>query len=206
MTIETLRRQYPFPLEKPKDLLPIDFGWISGAHNDVFSHYMKNTKIILEIGSFCGKSAKLALDSSPPDSTLICVDPWYFQLQETFFQDLDIPIPAKLPDVWELFRVNMWNYKERIIPIKLVSQMALFRIKEHNVEPDIVYIDGNHTFDGVITDLELVHQLFPKAQIFGDDWNYKNKMADVKEAVEYWAFHHQFKIQVHKNRVYRIVK
>lgn len=41
--------------------------------------------------------------------------------------------------------------------------------------PDIVYIDGDHRYMGVLQDLIMIHNLFPSALIIGDDWNFSSK-------------------------------
>jgi hypothetical protein len=56
----------------------------------------------------------------------------------------------------------------------------MHRVAEAGLEPDLVYIDADHGFDSVLNDFTSALDLFPKALIVGDDWNWDS----VRKAVE----------------------
>ena len=60
------------------------------------------------------------------------------------------------------------------------SVAGLEWLKSQGIQPDMIYIDGDHHYDAVVRDLEACSRLFPDAILVGDDFgNYK----DVSKAV-----------------------
>jgi hypothetical protein len=71
---------------------------------------------------------------------------------------------------------------------------GLRRIAEAGLEPDLVYVDADHSFEHVVADLQAAMDLFPKAAIVGDDWDWEG----VHTAIETLAKQRDFKYDVHK--------
>jgi hypothetical protein len=53
-------------------------------------------------------------------------------------------------------------------------------VAESRLEPDLVYIDADHRYESVVKDLSTALDLFPRAIIVGDDFNWD----EVRRAVE----------------------
>ena len=53
-------------------------------------------------------------------------------------------------------------------------------MRESNVHPELVYIDADHRYDSVVADLATAAELFPRATIVGDDWNWESVRAAVE--------------------------
>ena len=53
-------------------------------------------------------------------------------------------------------------------------------VAEARLVPDAIYIDADHSFEGVVADLTLALDLFPSAIIVGDDWDWEG----VRKGVE----------------------
>src|SRR5262245_4281382 len=131
---------------------------------------------LMEIGSWAGGSAitfGMALrDFAPPGSSLLCVDPWVpyvftrghagrqrtmtealgsgailrlfeHNLRAAGIDDLAIVLKAKSADAWPLLRPDSF---------------------------DLLFVDGDHRFDFVVTDLRLARTLVrPGGILCGDD-------------------------------------
>lgn len=84
--------------------------------------------------------------------------------------------------MFEVFKANIYEYKDRIIPIRATSIDGLKILKYLQVKPDMIYIDAGHEFDDVTRDIELALKLFPECKhIFGDDYNW----IGVQQAVQF---------------------
>lgn len=178
MSIENLRKQYPWPDKKPD--VPLKYsdrnmpeGWCHGNNVKMFKTLVdENTKVIIDAGSWLGLSAWHFLHLAP-NATVICIDTWMGSAEH---QNKDI-----LPVLYETFLVNMWDYRDRIIPIRLNSMAGFWEIYKHLIKPDLIYIDMAHDKESVIRDVDIAHRTFPDAQICGDDYTWQG----VREALEY---------------------
>ena len=87
---------------------------------------------------------------------------------------------------------NLWNHKydgkKGIIPMKMDGCEAQI-LKEMGVEPDLLYIDASHHYDGVMKDVSTAIDLFPSAHIVGDDWEYPDVQRAVKDCAQNMVFH-----------------
>lgn len=82
--------------------------------------------------------------------------------------------------LYETFLSECWDYRERIIPVRRKSIEGLKLVAEAGLTPDVIYIDGDHSYAAVHDDLVTALSLFPRSAILGDDWDWPG----VKQAVE----------------------
>lgn len=187
-TIKQLLNQYRFPTKKPKVRTRLHNGWFSDSNKKMFiKNLNESTKLVIEIGSWLGKSSRFILDKAP-NSTLICIDTW----QGSSEHKKKKRFTTILPVLYETFIVNMWSYKDRVIPIKMKSEKALPIIAQYNLHPDLVYIDGAHEYSCVVNDIDMIMQYFPNTKIVGDDYDRQS----VKKAVDDCAKKYNKKIEV----------
>lgn len=212
MIPKSIIRDFPWPEVKPK-LDFNSFGYFGIECEQVLGHYVKpTTEYILEIGSLLGLSTRFMLDKAP-NAVIACVDPLDITMDVNWFPE-GFKIPNPLPTLWDQFVANMWDYRQRVIPLRRMSQMGLFDLIGYGYTPDIIYIDGCHEYQAVVADLETCDRFWPNAAIFGDDWSLPTQVSTtngsytttVGDAVHYWATMKKYKIQLHKDRVYRIIK
>lgn len=89
-----------------------------------------------EIGVDRGRFSEYMLKNNP-EMSLLLVDPWYWKLRgESRYQST-----VK----------RMEKFGERAQIVRKTSYEAVFDVKDESL--DFVYIDGDHTFDYVMTDL-----------------------------------------------------
>jgi len=138
----------------------------------------RDVRVLLEIGSFLGGSARQWLTASP-DVIVICVDPW---------PDLDDSRPLidkhklgrvfrgqlrSAEGIYRSFVASMWNERSRVIHVRGTSADTLPTLHALGLKPDLVYIDADKRGAEIAT----CDELFPDALISGDDWNWSDGYA-----------------------------
>lgn len=143
--------------------------------SDIFTHLTNEEKlkllnlaqknrgyIFVEIGSYIGASScfiAAGIKKSLKKSQLYCVDTW----QNDAMSEVK-------KDTYPLFIENTSKYKEIIVPLRGTSVDVA---KTFNKKVDFLFIDGNHSYEGVKADVDA---WFPKLNaralvIFHDiDW------------------------------------
>lgn len=182
MSLETLRISQDIP---PKTVeasynFPLDGG---GRHLITDLIHTIDAKVMVEIGCFLGGSTRMWLESSPA-LIVVGIDTWegewhklieeyltnsLFKRCFRFIEDTDAFITSvkthgNLPSTLS----NLKDFGDRFIPIVGRSPESLKLLRDHKIDPDIVYIDA----DKKAEDLYAVHELFPNAAICGDDWSW----------------------------------
>jgi hypothetical protein len=131
-------------------------------------------KVIVEIGSWLGLSASLFLKHAP-ESTIVCIDHWRGSAEHRRNPDWR----RRLPTLYEQFLANMWESREHVIPVRARSTKGLAIVRECEIVPDLIYIDGAHDRPSVYADISTSATLFPGVPLLGHDWRF----ASVRTAV-----------------------
>jgi len=136
-------------------------------------------KIGAEIGVDTGRFSKVILDNIK-GVKLYLVDSW---AQGNYKRTGD--------DRCEQTLFRLKAFKEQITIIKNISTEAVKQVKDESL--DFVYIDGDHTFDYVVTDIiEWAKKVKKGGIISGHDY-YHFRDAGVIEAVDAYAKMHRVK-------------
>lgn len=186
---DALQSKYYFPGEK-SNLKFDDHGWFHEGSRELLSSVISpKTRHIIELGSWLGKSTRW-IARNAPNAKIIAIDTWEGSLEHKDNKEYR----KKLSRLYEQFLYNCWDYKDQIIPIRKTSARALLEIagdKRLCESVELVYVDGSHEYEDVIVDLELIYNLFPCAEIIGDDWDWVNKLNNnrltVREAVLFFC-------------------
>ncbi len=180
---KSLKEKYPFP-DKPTVPKYVS-GWsvwkeqITGLLRDI------PAPTVIEVGVWLGKTSLMILESIP-DSRLIAIDHWQGSVENQPGWYAHDPV---LPKLYETFIANVWEYKDRVVPIRQSSVTGLTDCKKEEIEPDLIYIDASHDYKSVLKDVTHACLLFPDAIVCGDDWHHR-AIGDgpmkprVREAVE----------------------
>jgi hypothetical protein len=67
---------------------------------------------------------------------------------------------------FQTFAVNLWDYRDRVIPVRDEAPGALYALAQLGIQPDLIYLDADKTG----RELEVCDRLFPGAILTGDDW------------------------------------
>jgi hypothetical protein len=197
--LEQLRLLYPWPEQRPP-LPPSTRGW-DGGGRDIVTRRMveRRVGVVLEIGSFLGLSTRTWL-SAVPDATIICIDPWYDHYDDDSGFRHWPDVVGK--NIYHLFLSSCWEFRDRIIPVRGTSPTTLQVVADLGVQPDLVYIDGDHAYESAWCDIETSHRLFPRAILTGDDWTWDKHTHPpraVREAVEDFAAARNWRVEASGN-------
>ena len=165
-------------------------GWTSPSQlsylvGQVFA--CPNGSVIVEIGVWKGRSAvAMGAACRGADKTVYAVDPWVDY--ETTKGSLQTRIQEfgeeSIESVYEQFlgRRRELSLEAQIVVIRAASADAAREWRGRR--PSMVFIDGQHSYEAVTTDLELWSSLLePGGILCGDDW----KLSGVRRAVRSFA-------------------
>lgn len=150
---------------------------------------------MVEVGAFLGGSAKTWL-AAHPGLSLICIDPWQGDWWTDYARKNGREDLAKIfsePDgPFQAFVSMVWDYRDRIIPVRGYSPAALEEIHAYGIQPDLLFLDSDKSGE----DLEVWQKLFPRAQITGDDWNWGSDGSfPIQDAVTEFSDRHGYAIE-----------
>lgn len=137
-------------------------GYINNKHPIVFNKMMDlapKSGTWVEIGSWMGKSASycvVELQRRNMSYMFHCIDPWTGSEEH---KDLKVIQEGKL---YEEFNKNVLPIRHLIHPHRMTSEEASKKFKDDSV--DVIFIDGDHSYEGVKKDLEC---WFPKIKSGG---------------------------------------
>lgn len=183
MSLDELRARYPWPATKPA-ADPEDHGWFQQCSRNLLGDRITpGTRLIVELGSWLGQSTRWLLERAP-QATIIAVDTWEGGPDHHHNAPKDPTLARLLPVLYEKFCVNMWAYRDRLIPMRSRSVDGLLELWDRcGLEPDLIYIDADHTTKAVIADIATATTWFPDAKIVGDDWCWETVRAGVEAFV-----------------------
>jgi hypothetical protein len=195
--LQTFAGQFPWPAERPAVPRPPERNWLFPALREMLAQSLSpQTRLVVELGSWTGRSTRYIADLAP-QARVIAVDHWEGSAEHA----QDPELAALLPRLYDTFLWECWNYRERIIPVRARSVEGLRRVRDAGLRPDLVYIDADHRYEGVVADLTAALEAFPEATIVGDDWDWES----VRTAVETVARERGLEIEPH-GTAWRIVR
>jgi len=144
-------------------------GWFSYDQlYDFFVNQSSDDSIIVEIGSFLGKSTKYLVDkvkASKKNVHVVAIDTFKGNQNENFHLDF---VSQHDGDIYQQFADNV--DLERITVLKEDSKDACNYFGNGTV--DFLMIDGDHSYDGVSADISnYFYKIKPGGYISGDDYN-----------------------------------
>lgn len=153
------------------------------------SKAIKN-KVIIEVGSWMGRSSRAIGDNLGEDCILYCVDHWQGSLSEkfdpnsshgkAFYMDGDYAYYTFLNNNRDLIE------KGKIIPIRMHNKSAATYFKENKIKADMVFIDAGHAYEEIKEDIKNWLPLVKEGgticghDFYPDGWTW----GGVKKAVE----------------------
>lgn len=179
--LRKLHRQSPYA-DFPRENYPEDVqGWHS--QHPLFAHLIRDIRpgLVIEVGTWKGGSAIHMADllrQSSVAGKIVCVDTWLGALE--FWLSQDDPIRYKAlrhqfgyPTVYHQFLANVLHrqHQDVITPFPQTSQIAARWFAHHQVQADMIYLDGSHDEPDVAADLSAYWPLVRAGgALFGDDY------------------------------------
>lgn len=143
-------------------------GWMAYEELEWLAEQASTHERILEIGSYLGRSTRALADNTT--GMVVAIDDFLGP------RDMALP-PAIRNNIEELFLYNVGD----LIPNKLKYYKADHRLIDLDIIPDMVFIDGGHTYRDVKFDIK---KWLPKLEkgglICGHDYT---NMYEVQKAV-----------------------
>jgi hypothetical protein len=132
--VEDFAAQYAWPPTKP-DVRPFPQrnGLCRGAQEALARSVSQTTKLIVEVGSWTGRSTRF-LAGLAPQATVIAIDHWQGRSQ----QRADPELAEFLPQLHETFLSECWNHRNQIIPVKADLVEGLQQVADAGLQADLV--------------------------------------------------------------------
>ena len=163
---------------------------------------------ILEIGSWHGASIVRFLSESEVlglTTKAVCIDTWLGNLEHwmswcdggwAFDQLL---VEAGEPQFLKSFKENLeaFGFGEQVSIIRAPSEIGLKFLRTSNASAkfDLIYVDGDHSTNAVLSDLRLSFPLLAQSRtslLSGDDWSWKS----VRRALAIFCARRQLRVYV----------
>jgi predicted O-methyltransferase YrrM len=178
--LRRLTEAHAWPKERPEDAAPgQEQGWLGAGTEVMLARALSPaTHLVVELGAWLGLSTRFIANHAP-GAVVVSVDHWKGSpehLTDARYQQL-------LPRLYETFLARCWDYRDRVVPLRMSSLDGLRKVAEYGLRPDVVYIDAEHSFEAVSAELALARRLFPGAALVGDDYDW----AGVRDAVTAFA-------------------
>lgn len=121
--------------------LQID-GWMAEAELRWLAEQALSHRVIVEIGSFLGRSTRALADNTP--GVVYAVDHWYGPAESA------MP-PWERETLYDQFCANLHDLIEvkKAIPVRVNHAKV-----QIDANPDMVFIDGDHRFESVLSDIQ----------------------------------------------------
>lgn len=162
----------------------------------------------MEIGVWKGEFSKEIINILKPQ-LLYLVDPWEFMghYSDRLYGGFDAKSQEDMDAIYDNV-VNQFKHNNNVKILKIKSDDILNYVPENSL--DWVYIDGNHSYEFVLSDLKNSFKLVKKdGYILGDDYGQEVEMAvkdfvsEYKSNIEYLTSKiAQFKIKLKKDSSY----
>lgn len=180
----------------------------TGAQNITWKKIPKNS-VGAEIGVWQGRSTKMFLQRNLKHLHL--VDPWNKDWTDILDKDALNKVLEKYSKIVGSNKLSDWDdfydkvhsdvVKEygKLENVTIHRQKSVEWMQEYSGEKlDWIYIDGDHSYEGCLADLETALTIMkPNGIIFADD--YKNSKQGVQRAVDDFVKKHGFKFQAFIN-------
>jgi hypothetical protein len=177
--IDSLAGIGPWPTNRPRvDPEPPVIGWLADGTRTLLDESLSgDTSLVIELGSWLGLSTRIIADLAPR-AIVIAIDHWRGSPEHH-----DDPVlRAMLPTLYETFLALCWDYRERLIPLRMTTLEGLALVADQGLQPDLIFIDAEHSYEAVSAEIELCLQRFAETVLVGDDYEWSGVSSAVDEA------------------------
>lgn len=165
--------------------LKID-GWMTEGELSFLAEQAEDRKTIFEIGSYCGRSARVLADNSSSDCKIYCIDPWNSQI---FWKNNTMITTNDSTFGW--FQCNLYDHlkSKKVIPV-VKCWSDWYPVPK--IKADFIFIDGDHTYEIVKGDINKALGCLNSGGILaGHDYNW----SAVEKAVNETLISNRFEVK-----------
>lgn len=166
---------------------------VANTYESAKCHRHKRSMIIVEVGTWKGKSAIAMADACRRlgiEAQIICVDTWlgateFWTKHDDQKRYKSLGLVNGYPTVYYQFLTNVMQrgYRDVITPLPQTSTNAARMFQKFDIKADLVYVDASHEYSDVSDDISWwTSRLNVGGVIFGDD--YCDHWKGVKDAVD----------------------
>jgi predicted O-methyltransferase YrrM len=148
-------------------------GMMSHGELAWLSRSAQKTRVIIEVGSWAGRSARALADNMPDNAVLYAIDTFDGSADE---KDSGMRVAREMDGdhVCFSFTKNLWDHieKGRVHPIRMNGRNAARLLREQGVKANLIFIDAGHMYEEVKEDIQNFLPLLSKdGVICGHDFN-----------------------------------
>ncbi len=167
-------------------------GW--NSQHPLFAELIQQVqpKTIIEVGTWKGASAinmGIVAKTWAFDTKIYCVDTWLGALEfwtthkET--QERDLMLKNGYPSIYNQFISNVIHagLQDMIIPVPNTSFIGAKILQHYNIKAELIYIDGSHEYEDVLSDIKSYKELC-SGVMFGDDYNWPSVQRAVNDSLK----------------------
>jgi hypothetical protein len=186
--LAALARALPWPADKPVVLLPTEhLGRLDDGVRALLAEELSaETRLVVELGAWLGLTTRFLADQAP-NAVVVAIDHWLGSPEHHQRPEWQV----MLPTLHETFLALCWPYRERIVPLRMTTLAGLRLLGDYGLAPDLIDVDAEHSYEAVLSELELSAHLFPKAALVGDGYPHPS----VGRAVDEFAARHALVIR-----------
>lgn len=176
------KNSLPEPYRSLK-IIPLDLhGWFGGINKIKIDELIQKyqPKVVVELGSWLGKSAVHIAQAIPDDGILYAVDHW----QGVPNIQNNPSLAPKIKNLYQRFLSNIIQsgVAHKVVPVRMSTQEAAQAL---DIKIDLIYIDAGHDEESVYND---IINWWPKVKVggimCGDDWSWPGVPKAVKKAAD----------------------
>jgi hypothetical protein len=150
-------------------------GWVNCGFPSAFKKAIEGTTdpLVIEVGTYKGASAVVMAQTLQGRGKILCVDTW-LGAPEFWWDVRDMPKINGYPSIFFTFTKNIktLGLQNVITPFPISSQQAADVLKRYHVQADVIYIDGSHEYEAVLSDIKAYWPLLrPGGVMLGDDFD-----------------------------------
>lgn len=112
---------------------------------------LENSSVCVEIGSYFGASSCFIASALKSKGILYCIDTWGNHAMTYSTEDQEDEYLVER-DTYEAFKVNTYNFRDQIRELRGWSTNVVSDFSKLEQKIDFIFIDGDHTYDGVKKD------------------------------------------------------
>ena len=125
-------------------------GWMSEAELTYIASLAEKSKLIVELGSWRGRSAVCWADNT--SGVVYCVDTWADDAYGATFPGDPPDLHRRPAWLWGEFTKNTQGLGN-IFPIRSFTAPAARIFADRRLKPDVLFVDAGHNYEDVIADL-----------------------------------------------------
>ena len=120
-------------------------------------------KVYLELGTFTGASAVMAMQRWP-EASIVCVDSWCGEAME------GSPFVDAVANSLDYCQGVLFPWRERIALVRMRTKAGLREVRLAGIQPDVIFVDADHSYIPSYQDIATSLAYWPNAIVCGDDY------------------------------------